>query len=110
MSVKRDGWERASIKYNSRPDRLPPRTTPDDFLLDSGPGTLGTFLQCGAAAFAIAFYLGLTLGLVVAITPVDNLGSWWAWITVVTWFASWAWLFVAAVRENKANERWLDEQ
>ena len=109
MSVKRDGWERASIKYNSRPDGLPPRTTPDDSCSIPVRARWGRSYSAEPRG-SRALYLGLTVGLVVAITPVDNLGPWWAWITVLTWFGSWAWLFAAAVRENKANERWLNEQ
>jgi hypothetical protein len=69
------------------------------------------FLQCGVAALAIAliFVLGPLL-LVVAYTPVESLGSWWPWPTVVAWIAAWIGLVAGAVRENRAIQEWLDEQ
>jgi len=109
--MKPDGWERFSINANTRPDRLPDRTAPGDFLLVSGPGTLGTFLQCGVAAFAISLFFVLgPLLLVVVITPLESLGGWWPWCGGVAWIAGWIALFVGALRENKANQEWLDEQ
>jgi hypothetical protein len=109
--MKRDGWERFSIRANTRPDRLPVRTTPGDFLLPSGPETVGMFLQCGVAAFAIAlFFVLVPLVLVVAYSPLESLGSWWPWVTGVAWIASWIGLVVGAVRENRATQEWLDDQ
>jgi hypothetical protein len=109
--MKRDGWERLSIQANTRPIRFPARTTPNDFLLPSGPGTVGMFLQSGVAAFAIAlFFVLLPMTLVVAYTPLESLGTWWPWATGVAWLAAWAGLVVGAVRENRAIEAWLDDQ
>jgi hypothetical protein len=109
--MKRDGWERYSIQANTRPIRLPARTTSGDFLLPSGPGTVGMFLQCGIAAFALAlFFVLLPLVLVVAYTPLESLGSWWPWPTGAAWIAAWTGLVVGAARENKSNQEWLDEQ
>jgi hypothetical protein len=109
--MKRDGWERYSITANSRPTRVPARTTPGDFLLPSGPGTISMFLQCGVAAFAIAlFFVLIPLVLVVVYSPLESLGTWWPWVTGIVWIASWIGLVVGAVRENKANQEWLDEQ
>jgi hypothetical protein len=109
--MKRDGWERLSIRANTRPIRVPVRTTPDDFLLPSGPGTAGMVLQCGVAAFAIAlFFVLLPLTLAVAYTPLGSLGTWWPWATGVAWIAAWAGLVVGAIRENRAIAAWLDDQ
>lgn len=109
--MKRDGWERFSIQANTRPDHLPARTTPDDFLLPFGPGTVRMFLQCGLAALGIAVFFVLgPLVLLVAFTPVESLGGWWPWVTGVAWIASWTALFVGTVRENGAIREWLDDQ
>jgi hypothetical protein len=79
--------------------------------LPSGPGTVGMFLQCGVAAFAIAlFFVLVPLVLVVAYSPLESLGSWWPWVTGVAWIASWIGLVVGAVRENRATQEWLDDQ
>ena len=109
--MKRDGWDRYSIQANTRPIRMPASTTPADFLTPSGPGTVSMFLQCGVAAFAIALFFVLTpLLLVVVYSPLESLGSWWPWATGVAWIASWAGLFVGAVREKKAIDESLSDQ
>ena len=109
--MKRDGWERYSIRANTRPIRVPVGTTAADFLLPSGPGTVGTVLQSGVAGFAIAiFFVLLPLTLAVAYSPLDSLGSWWPWATGVAWIAAWAGLVVGAVRENRAIAVWPEDQ
>jgi hypothetical protein len=109
--MKRDGWERFSIRANTRPDRLPARTTPDDFLLPSGHATVGMFIQCGVAAFGIALLLVLApIALFVAYTPIESLGGWPYLVAVLAWAAIWAGLFVGAVRESRGIEEWLADQ
>jgi len=109
--MKRDGWNRYSIQENTRPIRLPARTTAGDFLLPSGPGTISMFLQCGVASFAVAlFFVLIPLVLVIAYSPLESLGTWWPGVTGVAWLAGWIGLVVGAVRESKANQEWLDEQ
>jgi|SRR6266536_3115353 len=109
--MKRDGWDRLSIQANTRPIRVPVRTTSADFLLPSGPGTVGMVLQCGVAALAIAvFFVLLPLVLVVAYTPLESLGSWWPRATGVAWIAAWVGLVVGAVRENRSIAAWLADQ
>jgi hypothetical protein len=109
--MKRDGWERLSIRANTRPIRVPVRTTPADFLLPSGPGTVRMVLECGVAAFAIAvFFVLLPLVLVVAYTPLESLDSWWPWVTGMAWIAAWVGLVMGALRENRAIEAWLEDQ
>lgn len=69
------------------------------------------FLQCGVAAFAIAlFFVLIPLVLVVVYSPLESLGSWWPWVTGAAWLVSWIGLVVGAVRENRENQEWLDEQ
>src|SRR5207237_5089949 len=108
--MKRDFWERASVRANTRPDRLPVRTTTDDFLLQPGPGSVRMFLECGLASCGIAvFFVLLPLVIFVAITPVESLGS-WPWLAAGVAFAgSWAGLFGAAVREAENDRRWAED-
>ena len=108
--MKHDAWDRFSIEANTRPDRLPARVGPSDFLLPSGPRTMSMFRQCGIAAFGIAFFVLGPLVLFVAFTPVESLGRWPWPITGVAWIAGWAGLFVGAVRESRAVQEWLDDQ
>ena len=59
--MKRDFWERASVRANTRPDRLPVRTTTDDFLLQPGPGSVRMFLECGLASCGIAVFFAAVI-------------------------------------------------
>src|ERR671930_2391311 len=107
--MKRDGWNRASITMNSRPIRLPPRTTPNDFLI-SGPANVRMFFECGLASVAIVlfFVLGPLLLLVVS-TPIETMGQ-WPWLAAgIAFFASWASLFAAAVTEARRLRHWTDD-
>ena len=109
-TVKRDGWERLSIRANTRPDRLPVRTTPDDFLLPSGPGSIRMFISCAAAAFGIAvFFILAPLMLFVAYTPVESLGKWPWYAAGVGFVAAWGLIFWAALREEDAVRRWVED-
>jgi hypothetical protein len=110
VEMKRDGWERLSIRANTRPDRLPARTTPDDLLLPSGPGSVRMFVSCAAAAFGIAvFFVLAPLALFVAFTPIESLGR-WPWIAAGTAFAAaWCWLYGAARRERTEVRRWAED-
>jgi hypothetical protein len=108
--MKRDGWERLSIRSNTRPDRLPVRTTPDDFILPRGPGSFRMFVSCAAAAVGIALFLVMgPLVLFVAFTPVESLGKWPWYAGGVAFVATWAGLYLAALRERVAVRRWAEE-
>ena len=108
--MKRDGWERLSIRANTRPDRLPQRIFPNDLLYPE-TNRFVMFLLCGVGAFCLSliFVLG-PLALVVMYTPVES-GKGWLWIAEgVGFLVFWAALFVAAVREDDELRRWLADQ
>jgi hypothetical protein len=111
MTVKRDGWERASIRANTRPDRLPDRIGPGDLLYPSGHGKVTMFLLCGVGGFILSVILVLgPLALFVMFTPVESLGH-WPWVAMsAAWIGLWLGLFVASVREDDEIKRWVADQ
>jgi hypothetical protein len=107
---KRDGWERLSIRANTRPDRLPVRTTPSDFVLPAGPGSIRMFASCALAGLGIALFFVLApLVLFVAYTPVESLGQWPWYAAGVAFVCAWTLLFRAALREQDAVRRWAED-
>ena len=109
--MKRDGWERASILFWTRPNRLPVYTTPTDFLVPSGRLTFGMLWRCGVIAFCGSiFYVLLPLALLLMWIPVDGRGD-WVWVAgAVAFPVGWLGLLWAAVREDVAIREWLEDQ
>jgi hypothetical protein len=103
--MKQDGWDRESIKRNTRPIKLPPNTAPDDFLV-SGPGSVRMFFECGLASVTIVLFFVLApLLFLVVYTPIESLGQ-WPWIAAgIAFGATWASMFAAAVTEDRRLRR-----
>jgi hypothetical protein len=106
--LKRDGWERFSIRANTKPDRLSDRIGPGDLLYPTGRGKVATFLLCAVGGLILSVILVLLpLAVFVMYTPVESLGQ-WPWIaTAIVWMGLWLGLFVAATREDEEIKRWL---
>ena len=109
--MKRDGWERFSIRANTRPDRLPDRIGPGDLLFPSGHGKVATFFLCAVGGFILSvIFVLLPLAVFVMYTPVESLGH-WPWVAMfVAWMGLWFGLFVAAIREDEEIERWVADR
>jgi hypothetical protein len=68
------------------------------------------FASCAAAPFGVAIFLVLApLALFVAYTPVESLGH-WPWVAAGVVFAAvWAFLYITALRERVAMQRWAED-
>ena len=109
--MRKDGWERASIRFWTRPDRPPVFTTPSDFLSPSGSRTLGMFWRCGVIAFGgTLFYVLLPLVLILMWSALPSLGNWPWLVSGVAFAGGWLGTFWAAVREDAAVREWLEDQ
>jgi hypothetical protein len=105
------GWERASIRFHTRPDRVPAFTTPTDFLVPTGRITFGLISRCGVIAFCCTlFYVLLPLAMFGAWTHLPSLGE-WLWVVGAAGFvACWLGTVWAAVREEASIRDWLADQ
>jgi len=70
------GWERASIVFNTRPNRVPRNITRRDLLIPSGTG-LALFGECMACGALFALALFFPLGVVSILLGGDQSWFWW---------------------------------
>ena len=101
----RDLWDRPSIDLKARPDKPPRRMTRNDLIMPRGPYSLKTagLTLAGGVGMAV-LYVFFPLLLVSVFAPIGP------WILVAAGIAAvvfWIVLFVAAVREHAADERFL---
>ncbi len=70
------GWERASIEFNTRPNRVKRNISRRDLLIPSGTG-LGLFGECMACGALFALALFFPLGIVAILLGGDQPWFWW---------------------------------
>ena len=105
---ERKGWGRASIKLNTKPDRLPARMGQVDLLIPTNADRLlllGACLVCGMCISVLWGYIPLFLFTVLAGI---SFGSWlWASLATIA-LGSALMLFVIAVQRERGYTESLD--
>ena len=105
---ERRGWGRASIKLNTKPDRLPARIGQADLLIPTSADRLlllGACLVCGVCISVLWGYVPLFLLTVLAGVP---FGSWlWGSMTAIA-LGSALLLFAIAAKRERGYAETLD--
>lgn len=105
----RDLWDRPSIDFKVRPDKLEMDVTRNDLIIPSGPSVPKMFaLTFVAGASITILYVFLPL-IILALATSASIASPWFWGTLaIIAVACWLTLFALAIRESTADRRYAD--
>jgi hypothetical protein len=103
-----NGWDRASVRFRSRPSRFESDVTRNDLFVPGGGSKVVLFGACAACGGMLAVLWGyfgqMFFTLFVGVDP----GWWFWWVVLGIGIAATLLLFTFAVRDRKRDAEWLE--